>query len=83
MHKDKSKQIRCKVNHKRYLFANLGDACKHFGLPYNHIWSRIHRNGWSVDKALSTPIKEHKPHKYTPHPDVVKYHLEQALERIP
>lgn len=30
------------------------------GIPYNQFSTRIHKYGWDVDKAIATPINQHK-----------------------
>lgn len=34
----------------------LVEACEHLGLNYEAIKSRVYKRGWSVERALSTPI---------------------------
>lgn len=36
---------------------SLAEAAEKAGLPYKQVWYRINRSGWSVEKALSTPLK--------------------------
>ena len=38
--------------------------CKKLGLDYHAVYLRIKRRGWSVDKALSTPIKKNYQIEY-------------------
>ena len=35
----------------------LKDWCSDLGMPYKIVWQRIRRNGWSIERALSTPIE--------------------------
>lgn len=38
----------------------LSQWAREFGLPVMGVWSRIQRLGWSIDKALTTPMKKKK-----------------------
>lgn len=40
--------------------VSLADYCEEKVLPYNTIWQRIKKLGWSPDRALSTPIRRMK-----------------------
>lgn len=39
---------------------SLAEACEKAGLPYKQVFERIAKRGWTVDKALSTPIRKMK-----------------------
>lgn len=39
--------------------ANLSEACIIARFPYQTIHKRIHKYGWTLDKALSTPIRRY------------------------
>lgn len=36
---------------------SLAEACERAGLPYKQVFERISKSGWSVEDALSTPMK--------------------------
>lgn len=38
----------------------LRDACKAVGMPYNTVWQRVKHLGWSVEDALSKPVRGQK-----------------------
>ncbi|MHA2033291.1 MAG: hypothetical protein ACW99Q_28300, partial [Candidatus Kariarchaeaceae archaeon] len=52
------------ANNKRnnHIIGNktLAQICRENGLKYQAIWDRIQRYGWSVGRALTTPIREKK-----------------------
>jgi len=35
---------------------SLAEACERAGLPYKQVFERIQKRGWSVERALNTPI---------------------------
>lgn len=37
--------------------------CEELGVPYCTVYSRIHEYGWTIEKALSTPVRKHKGYK--------------------
>lgn len=41
--------------------ANLAEHSKKVGIPYALVHGRIHSLGWTLDRALSTPIREDDP----------------------
>lgn len=51
-----TEQIRSRRNSLTYNGKPLIEACKEAGLKYETVHSRITRRGWSIEKALSTPI---------------------------
>lgn len=44
-------------------FLCLKDYCKEKNLNYNTISNRINESGWSIEKALNTPIRKYKRRK--------------------
>ncbi len=66
---NRMKLVRITVNGKRYTFANLKDAAKHFNLPYQTFYNRL-RAGWSVKKAITTPLGNWTRTNYVPDPNV-------------
>lgn len=53
--RNKSNTIIVEYNGRK---APLRDFCDELNLKFHAIFLRIYRRGWSVEKALSTPIKE-------------------------
>lgn len=57
-------QARNKRNTARFMFqgreATLQEHCESSGMHYPTIKSRVYLYGWSVDKALTTPIRKRK-----------------------
>ena len=48
-------------NRRNTLIVNgvpLIELCEKMNLNYNAIWQRIYKHHWSIEKALSTPIRE-------------------------
>lgn len=50
--------IYVEVNGER---VTLKEACRRVGLKYRPVHKRIMARGWSVERALNTPIKEVRP----------------------
>lgn len=38
----------------------LRAAAREVGLPYATVWARVHKYGWTLDDALSTPVRDAK-----------------------
>lgn len=49
-----------KRNTLRYKGEPLKLLCQRLGVDYGRVWKRIKRDGWSVEKALTTPVKPYK-----------------------
>lgn len=47
-------------NRSQNIMINLKEVCRCFKLPYKTIFSRIKYCNWSIEKALTTPIKHRK-----------------------
>ena len=43
----------------------LVQICEEQGLPYTTVWRRINRYGWTIQRALTTPIQRHKRKRET------------------
>ena len=39
----------------------LAQLCEERGLPYQAVWTRIKRYGWSVEDALNRPLRPYRP----------------------
>ena len=52
-----TEQVRNRRNSITHNGQALEDACKDAGLPYQTVWARIKRYGWSVERALTTPVR--------------------------
>lgn len=39
---------------------SLRQRAREAGLAWNTVWTRVKRGGWSLEKALSTPVREAK-----------------------
>ena len=42
--------------------------CEERGLPYQTVWTRIKRYGWSVEDALNRPLRQYRPRRPQPTP---------------
>lgn len=42
--------------------ACMTDLCKRYGIRIQVVWSRIHRNGWSPERAFTTPVNPSSLH---------------------
>lgn len=63
---------------KRYKFASLVLAAKHFNIPVVPVYARI-KNGWKSRLALITPLRNCKVRAYKPNPEVAAFYI----NRIP
>ena len=61
----KRKPIRLKVRGKFKTFKRLSDATRYFKIPYAAAHMRL-VIGWSMRKALTTPLRGRKANKYKP-----------------
>ena len=57
---DDTKRTRCVEcqDHLGQTFPSIRDMCDHWGISYQVYSSRIHREHWSVEMALTTPISD-------------------------
>lgn len=61
----------------------LGQWCKEFGLPYDLVYKRVYRNGWSVEEALNKGGKNPYRKKVMVINDVhVPYQNEKLIDEI-
>lgn len=55
-------QGRNKSDNKRIVVDGIemvqSEACEKYGIPQNVYWNRVNCYGWSVEKALKTPIRK-------------------------
>lgn len=57
-------------NTRRNIYINFGGVTKHIsahcrgvGISPDAVWDRVHKLGWSYDKALVTPLQVQKKHR--------------------
>lgn len=55
--RNKEETIYLEYNGER---KSLADWCDDLGIKYQTVYARIYHNGWSVNRALSTPVQRHK-----------------------
>lgn len=41
----------------------LIELCEKHNMPYKIVWMRIYKLGWSIEKALTTPVRKYKKYK--------------------
>ena len=83
--KEQTRNRRCTI---KYTYEGVtkpsGEWDEEMGLPMGTIHGRISSLGWSLEKALLTPLKD----SLTDRPDIIKYHLlegksvEEVQERL-
>ena len=57
------KQAENKRNNVRYLYngenLTLSEWARRIGMTSSGLWGRIHTRGWSIEKAIETPVEKH------------------------
>lgn len=55
---DDNKRTRCEEckDHLGHTFSSIREMCEYWNISYQVYNSRIHREHWSVEKALTTPV---------------------------
>ena len=74
----KGKRVRVRIDGKERSFPSKIEAARAFGIPYQPFFARL-RAGWTMRRALTTPLTNYKSRKYTPSADTIRYKVRQAF----
>ena len=74
----KGKRVRVKIDGKIKSFPSKIAAARHYKIPYQPFFARL-RAGWTMRRALTTPLTEYKARKYKPSTDTIRYKVRQAF----
>ena len=61
----------CSRDHEGRNFPSITAMCRYWKIPLNIFYARVYRSGWTIQKALTSPVRSRGPYK--PRAGAVKY----------